>query len=127
MSEDKKSLVESMKDLSEVFVKIEKDFSEEKSKFWSNLSEHEQLLAFCTVVEKLVQGELQDGESYRGVLYDTFGFDMDSYVLAQMSGFIELHNAIYTRSEKVQLIQGVLRQYNIEDTEENIKAKVDLI
>jgi len=92
--DQKKRFTEVLENVQEAFQEWEDSFAKERLRFWNTLTKDEQLLAFCEVVNRLVQGELVDKRSYRGVLYDTFGFGLDSYVTAQISGFIDLHNAI---------------------------------
>lgn len=72
----------------------------ERDAFWEGLTPNQRLLAFCSVVKRLSQAELVDGLSYRGVLYEAFGFDMQAYVLAQHNGFLELHNALPPPNQK---------------------------
>jgi hypothetical protein len=81
-------------DLVEVFQRWEQDLFRTQDKLWDSMTADQQLLLFCKVVRKLVQSELVDQRSYRGVLYDEFGFGLESYVQAQVSGFLTLHNAI---------------------------------
>ena len=81
-------------DLAKMFHQWEQDVFHSQDQLWDSLTPDQQLLLFCKVVRKLVQSELVDQRSYRGVLYDEFGFGMESYVQAQISGFLELHNAI---------------------------------
>ena len=81
-------------DLVEVFQCWEQDLFRTQDKLWDSMTTDQQLLIFCKVVRKLVQSELVDQRSYRGVLYDEFQFGLESYVQAQISGFLELHNAI---------------------------------
>ena len=64
------------------------------SAFWDKLSYDEKLMAFYSVVSRIVQGELNDKRSYRGILYENFGFDVDSYAVGIECGFMRLHNAI---------------------------------
>jgi len=92
--DQKRSLTDSLESVRDVFQQWESEFAEERLTFWNGLTEQQQLLAFCEVVSRLVQAELVDKRSYRGVLYDTFGFGLESYVMAQVSGFLDLHNAI---------------------------------
>ena len=40
------------------------------------------------------EGDVRDKGTYRYVLYDVFGFDMDSYVLGMNCGYMSIHNAI---------------------------------
>jgi hypothetical protein len=90
----KRVLLEDLDSIHDVFKQWEDGFVAERLDFWNSLTQDQQLLAFCEVVSRLVQGELVDKKSYRGVLYDTFEFGIDSYVTAQISGFLELHNSI---------------------------------
>jgi hypothetical protein len=57
-------------------------------------SKEQQLNAFCAVVRRIYKGELEDKGTYRYVLYNIFGFGPESYVPAQMAGFLGLHNSI---------------------------------
>ena len=77
----------------------EQDFCAECDTFWDSLPDEEQFLAFCAVVQRLHRGMLMENRSYRGVLYDTFGFGLQSYVYAQVSGFLDLHNALHAESK----------------------------
>jgi hypothetical protein len=92
--DQKRSLFEGLESVHDVFKQWEDGFAQERLDFWNSLTQDQQLLAFCEVISRLVQGELVDKKSYRGILYDTFEFGIDSYVTAQISGFLELHNAI---------------------------------
>lgn len=63
--------------------------------FWEGLSYEDKLKAFYSVCKRLYKGEIQERRSYRGVLYDVFQFDMDSYGVGMECGYMDLHNAIY--------------------------------
>ena len=67
--------------------------------FWESLSYDDKLKAFYSVCKRLYQGEIKERRSYRGVLYDVFQFDMDSYGIGMECGYMELHNAIYVKDE----------------------------
>lgn len=83
-----------MDDLREEWKEFEKRLFAEQDRFWDSLTKDQQLLVFCKVVRKLVKAELEENRSYRGVLYSEFEFDLDAYVVAQISGFLDLHNCI---------------------------------
>lgn len=72
---------------------------EDQEKFWSSLSTEDQLKAFCCVVRRIYEGEIREPRSYRGVLYDVFGFGPEAYAQAQMSGYLALHNSIMSEEE----------------------------
>lgn len=72
---------------------------EDQEKFWSSLSTEDQLKAFCCVVRRIYEGEIKNPRTYRGVLYDVFGFGPEAYAQAQCAGFLALHNSIMTEEE----------------------------
>ena len=71
---------------------------------WTALSKEDQLDYFCAVVKRIHQGEVEEGRSYRGMLYGIFGFGPESYALAQMSGFLDLHNLIFAPDYERRLL-----------------------
>ena len=76
----------------------------EQEEYWNTFSKEQQLDLFCCIVRRLVKGELEERGSYRHVLYDTFGFGMESYTLALDAGFMNLHNSIFTDEEEKKLV-----------------------
>lgn len=108
------------------FQEYEKQFAEERKKFFLSLSKEQQLLVFCEVVSKLYQAEIMDKKSYRGVLYGEFGFDKDAYLAAQMSNFLELHNSIDVSNSENEnnFLEKFLAMYGIYTTKEDIESKV---
>ena len=81
---------------------------------WNRLSKTEQLQVFCAVVRRIHEGELVQGRSYRGVLYDTFGFGLEAYMRAQLAGYMDLHNAIFTHDELKEEIKNEWKRVAIE-------------
>ena len=77
------------------FQRWEADLEEDHDKFWNGLSKDDQLKAFCSVMRRLYNAEIEQRSSYRHTLYDVFGFGPESYVQAQVSGFLAIHNAIW--------------------------------
>ena len=82
----------------------ELELEEDHSKFWNSLSKDDQLKAFCSVMRLLHKAELEEHGSYRYTLYDVFGFGSESYVQAQVSGFLAIHNAIWDGARLHSLI-----------------------
>jgi hypothetical protein len=80
----------------EAFAQMEEDFKREEKEFWDSFTKDEQLLLFCHMTRLLVQGELIEQRSYRGMLYSIFGFDESSYLRAQLAGYFDIHNALDT-------------------------------
>ena len=91
-------------ELANSFKLWELELEEDHSKFWNGLSKDDQLKAFCSVMRLLYKAELEEHGSYRYTLYDVFGFGPESYVQAQLSGFLAIHNAIWDGERLGQLI-----------------------
>lgn len=95
----------------EAFRKFEEEFIKESESTWENLDQRTQLLVFCAVTRRLWQATEED-RSYRGTLYDVFGFDTDSYVAAQISGFLDLYNS-YMSTESLKSLREMTQRYTI--------------
>ena len=89
------ALAETSRALEPVFQKME----EEQEAFWNSLDEDQQLMAFCAVARRIRKGEIIDRRSYRGMLYDIFGWGPEAYLPAQLAGYMDVHNAIFSSSE----------------------------
>ena len=72
---------------------------ERQEEYWNSLTKEQQLDAFCAVVRRIYQGEIENRRSYRGVLYDVFGFGPEAYLQAQVAGYLMIHNAIFDSQE----------------------------
>lgn len=83
------------KKFQEVYSAAMTEIEKEQEEFWNALSKEDQLKAFCAVVRRIYEGELVDGGTYRYVLYNTFGFGLESYAQAQHAGYLEIHNLLY--------------------------------
>lgn len=99
-------------------IEHEKSLSES---FWNGLNSEEQLWAFCAVMRRLHQGELEDKRSYRGVLYTTFGWGPEAYAPAQCSGFLDIHNSIYTSDDLAKLAEFVVKDLGHQVDQERIQ------
>jgi hypothetical protein len=67
---------------------------DEADAFWNGLTEERRIQAFCSVVKRIHEGDLQQRRSFRGVLYDVFGFGPHSYAPALYAGYMDIHNAL---------------------------------
>jgi hypothetical protein len=87
------------KEFAEAFNSAMRLIEKDQEKFWSSLSKEDQLKVFCCVMRRLVDGEIKNPRSYRGVLYDVFGFGPEAYAQAQCAGFLAIHNSIMNDEE----------------------------
>jgi hypothetical protein len=97
------------------------DIQDVSEELWSVLSEKERLLLFCAVIRRLHVGELQECRSYRGVLYNTFGFNEASYHIAQHAGFLDIHNSIINKQYLIKLFLDFASENKIELNEEVVE------
>jgi hypothetical protein len=74
-------------------------YESEANDWWEDLSYEDKLKAFFVVTNKIYKGDLIEKGTYRYVLYDVFKFDCDSYIVGMDSGYLDVHNAIYTRDD----------------------------
>jgi hypothetical protein len=86
------------------FQRWEVELEEDHDKFWNGLSKDDQLKAFCSVMRRLYKAEIEQNSSYRHTLYNVFNFGSESYVQAQVSGFLAIHNAIWDGERLGELI-----------------------
>lgn len=87
-------MLEALEEFSKIFNKTMEFLEAEQEKFWNSLSKEDQLKVFCAVVRRIHKAELLEDQTYRGVLYGTFGFGPEAYAQAQCAGYLELHNSI---------------------------------
>jgi hypothetical protein len=71
--------------------------------YWDALPYDDKLMAFSSVVKRIVKGDIKDSGTYRYVLYDVFGFDVDSYIVGMECGYMNLHNSIVGIEELKEL------------------------
>lgn len=86
--------------------------------FWKNLPYDDKLKVFHAVVKRIVQAEMIDRGSYRWALYDVFDFGPEAYALGMDCGYMDLHNAIYTKEDL-----DAVREYAVKKAMENDDTK----
>ena len=89
--------------------------------YWDALPYDDKLMAFSSVVKRIVKGDIEDGGTYRYVLYDVFGFDMDSYIVGMECGYMNLHNSIVEFEELEELKAENKRLKSLLKDEEDFK------
>ena len=108
MSDNKKDLLEGLDTLREEQQKAHEQYEADNDAWWNGLSEQEREDAFYAVCKRIHKAELQQRSTYRGALYDVFGFDMNMYGRGMDCGFMAIHNAIYD-GEELQAMKNVTR------------------
>ena len=98
-AKNKKEFLDSLAEIGEIQEKLIVAYSKEAEQYWDSLTYDQKLMCFYVVTKKIHQGDCVENRSYRGVLYDIFGFDLDSYSLGMSSGYFEIHNHIFSEKE----------------------------
>jgi ABC-type Fe3+-citrate transport system substrate-binding protein len=74
--------------------------------WWKALSQEDRERAFYAVVSRIFQAEIVEKRSYRGVLYDVFGFDANMYIAGMECGYMTIHNSLVDVDEHYKLQQN---------------------
>ena len=67
--------------------------------WWENLPTEQQQWAFYNVCRGIYDGDVMQRRSYRGVLYDVFGWGPEAYVLGMEARYMEIHNLLWDAME----------------------------
>ena len=101
-------------DIGEAYRKFADAYAKESDTWWLNLPYEDRLHAFYSVCKRIYKGDVEERRSYRGVLYDTFGFDYSSYSIGMECGYMGLHNLILTGIESEKKERSDLKQLSLE-------------
>ena len=98
-SENDMNFNDSINELGDLMQKSSDLYEKETDDWWNKLSYDDKIRAFYSVTKRIHKGDVEERRSYRGVLYDTFEFGMDSYGIGMECGYIDIHNYIFTAIE----------------------------
>jgi hypothetical protein len=79
----------------EAFREASNEYYGKVEDWWAELSDEDQQKAFYCVVKRIYKGDVEERHSYRGVLYDTFGWGPEAYGLGMECNYMEVHNLLY--------------------------------
>ena len=116
----KQEVMDALHESGNAFAKAMDEYQQMANSYYSGLEPEEQLWAFCSIVEKLCKGELDEHRSYRGILYDTFGWGPEAYAAAQCAGFLGLHNSIYKFEDLEIVFKNTLKELKLEVDDEKL-------
>ena len=85
------------------FLKIQEEaleqYTQKAKEYFESLEMDNRLLLFFHITNTIYANYFEDNSSYRGLLYDKFGFGPESYSIGMDSGMFAVHNAISTPDE----------------------------
>ena len=89
-----KKLLDDLAEFTQIYRDARQKYDIESEQYWDSVSYEDKLKAFYIVTKRIHKGDIIDNGSYRYVLYEVFGFDMDSYLVGMDSGYLNIHNNI---------------------------------
>jgi hypothetical protein len=87
------------KELLKIEEEVQEQYTKKAKEYYDSLGMDNQLLLFFYITNIIFENYFKDNGSYRGLLYDKFGFGPEAYSLGVDSGMFALHNAIFTPDE----------------------------
>lgn len=112
-NEEVDKAMEELSELGQQFQKVIDAMEKEQEEYWNSLSKEQQLMAFCAISRRIYNGEIIQKGSYRYVLYDVFGFGPESYMPAQVAGYLSIHNAIFDAEHEADLLKAFAKFHGL--------------
>ena len=98
------------------------EYTVKAKEYFNSLEVDNQLLLFFHITKTIFENYFTDNGSYRGLLYDKFGFGPESYSLGLDSGMFTLHNAISTPKETEERFEALMKFLNLDLTKEQLNS-----
>jgi hypothetical protein len=111
--EDIDKAMEELSELGQQFQKVVDAMKKEQEEYWNSLTKEQQLLAFCAMSRRIVDGEIKQKGTYRYVLYNVFGFGPEASMPAQCAGYLDIHNAIYDAEHEADLLKAFAKFHGL--------------
>jgi hypothetical protein len=115
-------LMKKLSEASDLFVEVMKELENEQETYWNSLTTEQQLMCFCAISRRIHKGEIEDGGTYRWVLYDVFGFGPEAYAAAQDAGYLAIHNSIMTPDQERKLLMSFAEHMEIPNPDESVHS-----
>ena len=110
------------KEFLEVQDKALVEYKQKAKEYFKSLDIDNQHLLFFYVTNVIFENYFKDNGSYRGLLYDKFGFSPEAYSLGLDSGMFALHNAISTPKENEEKFEALMKFLNLDLTKEQMNS-----
>jgi hypothetical protein len=106
------------------FLKIEeeaqKQYTQKAKDYFNSLEMDNQLLIFYYITYVIFENYFNDNGSYRGLLYNKFGFGPEAYSLGMDSGMFTLHNSISTPDESAKRFNALIKFLKLDLSKEEL-------
>jgi len=108
------------------FLKLEEEareqYTQKSKEYFESLETDNQLLLFFYITNLIFENYFNDKGSYRGLLYDKFGFGPEAYSLGCDSGMFSLHNAISTPDELEERFNKVVDHLKLDMSKNELNS-----
>ncbi|MFM1757335.1 MAG: hypothetical protein RL621_2332, partial [Bacteroidota bacterium] len=98
------------------------EYKQKAKDYFESLETDNQLLLFFYITNVIFENYFNDNGSYRGLLYDKFGFGPEAYSLGCDSGMFTLHNAISTPDELEERFQKLIKFLKLDLTKDQVNS-----
>ena len=108
------------KELLQIEEQVREQYTLKAKEYFDSLETDNQLLLFFHITNLIFENYFNDNGSYRGLLYDKFGFGPEAYSLGMDSGMFTLHNSISTPNEDEEKFQKLMKFLDLDLTKEQM-------
>ena len=102
------------KELLQIEEQVREQYKQKAKEYYDSLETDNQLLLFFYITNVIFENYFKDNGSYRGLLYDKFGFGPEAYSLGVDSGMFALHNAIFTPDELEENFETLFKHLKLD-------------
>jgi len=113
---------EEYKEYLELEEKALQEYKQKAKDYFESLETDNQLLLFFYITNVIFENYFNDNGSYRGLLYDKFGFGPEAYSLGCDSGMFTLHNAISTPDQLEERFQNLIKFLKLDLSREQMNS-----
>ena len=97
-------------------------FEQKAKEYYDSLGMDNQLLLFFYITNVIFKNYFKDNGSYRGLLYDKFGFGPEAYSLGMDSGMFALHNSISTPDESEERFNTLVAHLKLDLSKKELNS-----
>ena len=97
-------------------------YTQKAKEYFDSLEMDNQLLLFFHITNTIHKTYFKDNSSYRGLLYDKFGFGPESYSLGMDSGMFDIHNSISTPDESEERFETLVKHLKLNLSQKELNS-----
>jgi len=101
---------------------VKEQYSLKAKEYFDSLETDNQLMMFFYITNLIFKNYFEDRGSYRGLLYDKFGFGPEAYSLGLDSGMFAVHNSISTPNEEEERFNALVKFLKLELSKEDLMS-----